>query len=241
MSQLMDSVIELASNISPERLNAIADEFSNLTTPDISRISSRNFSTPIVRQLVRNIFDAWEKSKVSAQELSGMLRGASCAYLKAKNEATTELIWSGPKVPISSTRRTEQALLEVIDSAESTLFVVSFVIYKVPLIFSAIKSALNRNVSVSMLLESSDQHGGSISIDAIGKIKSELPGVNLYCWNEKKPEFTEARVHAKVAIADRRKCFISSANLTGHTMDKNIEVGVLLTGGANSDLSSGTT
>ena len=35
-------------------------------------------------------------------------------------------------------------------------------------------------------------------------------------------------MHAKIAVADREKVFISSANLTDYAMDLNIEMGVLL-------------
>ena len=38
-------------------------------------------------------------------------------------------------------------------------------------------------------------------------------------------------MHAKVAVCDRSFCFISSANLTGHAMEKNMEAGVLIRGG----------
>ena len=41
-----------------------------------------------------------------------------------------------------------------------------------------------------------------------------------------------ARVHAKVAVADENFCFVSSANLTGHAMEKNMEAGVFIRGGA---------
>ncbi|SMF06442.1 Phosphatidylserine/phosphatidylglycerophosphate/cardiolipin synthases and related enzymes [Alteromonadaceae bacterium Bs31] len=231
MNQLMDVVVELASNVSPERLEVIAEDVSSIALNDFSALSSRNMNTPAVRQLIQKLCDALECSKVSAPELAGMLRGASYAYIKARDEVAAELIWSGPRTPIVSTRRTEQALLEVIDSAESQLFIVSFVIYKVPLIFNAIEAALRRKVSVSMLLESSNQHGGSISVDVIGKIKVDLPGVSLYWWNEKMDDLIDARVHAKVVVADRSKSFISSANLTGHAMNKNMEAGVLITGG----------
>ena len=34
-----------------------------------------------------------------------------------------------------------------------------------------------------------------------------------------------------LAVADGAVCFITSANLTGHAMERNMEAGVLLTGG----------
>jgi phosphatidylserine/phosphatidylglycerophosphate/cardiolipin synthase-like enzyme len=82
-----------------------------------------------------------------------------------------------------------------------------------------------------MLLESSQGHGGSISIDVIGKMRTLVPSARLYAWIDKNDEFSGGRVHAKVALADRAICFITSANLTGHAMEKNMEAGVLITGG----------
>ena len=58
-----------------------------------------------------------------------------------------------------------------------------------------------------------------------------LPSVRLYAWQEKAEPFSNGCVHAKVAVADRGICFITSANLTGYAMEKNMEAGVLVRGG----------
>ena len=64
------------------------------------------------------------------------------------------------------------------------------------------------------------------------KMKSALPAAKLFSWVDKGEEFAGGKVHAKVAVADENFCFISSANLTGHAMEKNMEAGVLIRGGA---------
>lgn len=74
-------------------------------------------------------------------------------------------------------------------------------------------------------------HGGSITFDAIGKMRTLVPAARLYAWRDKADPFSDGRVHAKVAVADARMCFITSANLTGHAMEKNMEAGVLISGG----------
>ena len=83
-----------------------------------------------------------------------------------------------------------------------------------------------------MLLEASDKHGGGVSIDAIGKMRAALPTARIYFWSEKGESFAGGKVHAKVAVCDETICFISSANLTGHAMEKNMEAGVLIRGGS---------
>ncbi len=85
---------------------------------------------------------------------------------------------------------------------------------------------------MSVLLESSEEYGGGVSIDGIGKIKMNSPSAKMYCWREKSNDYAGGKVHAKVAVADERTSFISSANLTGYAMEKNMEAGVLIRGGA---------
>ena len=62
--------------------------------------------------------------------------------------------------------------------------------------------ASERGVNVSMLLEASDKHGGTVSIDAIAKMKAVLPAARIYSWAEKDGSFVGGKVHAKVAVAD---------------------------------------
>jgi phosphatidylserine/phosphatidylglycerophosphate/cardiolipin synthase-like enzyme len=160
-----------------------------------------------------------------------MLLAASHAFENVSRHQSTELVWTGPTTPFVSARRTEQALLQVIGATKQALFVTSFVAYDVSTIVKALNDASTRGVSISMLLESSQDHGGSMSFDVIGKMRKLVPTAKLYAWRERTAQFADGRVHAKVAVADGNVCFITSANLTGHAMEQNIEAGVLLTGG----------
>ena len=54
----------------------------------------------------------------------------------------------------------------------------------------------------------------------------------IITWQKYHPrEISDGTVHAKAVIADRNKAFLTSANLTGHALNKNIEAGPFLTGG----------
>lgn len=39
-------------------------------------------------------------------------------------------------------------------------------------------------------------------------------------------------MHAKVQVVDRRTALVGSANLTGYGLERNLECGLLVTGGA---------
>ena len=165
--------------------------------------------------------------------LSGILVGASNAYHKAKDEESVELVWTGPNTGLVSVRRTEQALLEVIEAANKELFLISFVAYEVPSIKKALNEAVDRNVKVAMLIESSEAHGGQNQADCVGNMRAAVPGATVYVWStsSKDSEGGGYRiVHAKVAVADGKVAFITSANLSPAAMEKNMELGVLVRG-----------
>ena len=152
-------------------------------------------------------------------------------YAHTAETQSVELVWTGPSSQIVPTRKTEQALLQVIRGAKKKLFLTSFVAYQVSSIVDALQEALDDGVEVSILLESSDEYGGGVSVDSIGKMREILPNARVLHWAEKNDIFAEGKVHAKAAVADGHECFLSSANLTGHAMEKNMEAGILIAGG----------
>lgn len=231
MNELLDAIGALVSLVSPEKIKAIADRVRQTEAIKASTAMASVVGTPVARAVVDQLTFAWQKTMVDSEELALMLLAASHVYTKATSEQSTELVWTGPTTPFVSARRTEQALLQVINSAEHSLFITSFVAYDVSTIVNALNAANDRGVVISMLLELSQDHGGSITFDAIGGMKTLVPAAKLYAWREKADPFSGGRVHAKVAVADGRMCFLTSANLTGHAMEKNMEAGVLICGG----------
>ena len=230
MDELLDAISALVGLISSDKVNAVA---ARIRATDASKAKAllTMLGTPVARSVVEQLVAAWTKTKITPDELASMLVASSHVYNKAVSEQSIELVWTGPTTPFVSTRRTEQALLEVINSAQHSLFITSFVAYDVSSIVKALNTASDRGVSISMLLELSQDHGGSITFDAIGKMRGLVPAAHLYAWHEKGPLFANGSVHAKVAVADGKICFITSANLTGYAMEKNMEAGILLSGG----------
>jgi phosphatidylserine/phosphatidylglycerophosphate/cardiolipin synthase-like enzyme len=201
-----------------------------MSNPDSNTFSdlANTTAASIALNKLRN---SWETTDISPEVLAAMLTSASHTFHKLNTEQTLELVWTGPTSPFVSARRTEQALLQVIESSREALFITSFVAYDVSSIVKALNSSISRGVKVLMLLESSSEYGGSVSIDVIGKMKDLVPKATIFAWSNKSPAFFGGRVHAKIALADNKMCFITSANLTGFAMEKNMEAGVLINGG----------
>lgn len=232
MEKLIEAIIELVSNSPPDKTEQLAGSLRRLSGAQNAQSLNDWATNPRARGVLTKLITAWQGVSIPTAEIAAMLTAASAAYHWAKDEQQIELVWTGPSSNLIATRKTEQVLLQVIDAAESRLFITSFVAYNVASIMSALRKAIDRGVQVSMLFESSDKHGGGVSIDAIGKMRTTLQKARIHCWGEKEEAFAGGKVHAKVAVADERICFISSANLTGHAMEKNMEAGVLIVGGS---------
>ncbi len=232
MDELLDAIAALVSLVSPEKVHAVAARVRRTDASKAATVLPSVVGTPVASSVIEQLAAAWQNTNVGSDELASMLIAASHVYAKAASEQSTELVWTGPTTPFVSARRTEQALLQVINSAEQLLFITSFVAYDVSTIVKALNASAERGVAIAMLLESSQDYGGSINIDVIGKMRGLVPSAQLYAWRDKVGDFVDGRVHAKVAVADKTSCFITSANLTGYAMEKNMEAGVLITGGS---------
>lgn len=230
MDELLDAIAALVSLVSPEKVQAVATQVRRTEASKAAVVLSSVVGTPVASTVVEQLVAAWQNTKVGSDELASMLLSASHVYTKTTSEQSTELVWTGPTTPFVSARRTEQALLQVINSAKQSLFITSFVAYDVSTIVKALNSAHERGVMISMLLELSKDQGGSINFDSVGKMRALVPSAKLYAWVDKVNQFVDGRVHSKVAVADSSICFITSANLTGHAMEKNMEAGVLISG-----------
>lgn len=231
MDRLLETVTAVVCLVSPEKVRALAGAIRKIGDAKASVALSDVVGTATAKAVVQRLVDAWRSTSIGSGELASMLLAASHAFENVSKHQSTELVWTGPTTPFVSARRTEQALLQIIGLAKQTLFVTSFVAYDFSTIVKALNDASTRGAIISMLLESSQDYGGSMSFDVIGKMRTLVPTAKLYSWRERAAQFADGRVHAKVAVADSDACFITSANLTGHAMEQNMEAGVLITGG----------
>ena len=231
MQALFDAVIDLAALVSPSKIHALAGVFRRIRSPDDLPDVDNLLGTPAARISLSYLIAAWELSGIPAVELAGMLVGATEARQRAEQELNVELVWTGPTTRFVPTRRTEQVLLDLIGGAEEDLFLVSFVAYALPNVIRALNEASGRGVHIHMLLEASSDHGGSLDIDPAAIMRANVPSAAIYAWIDKSGPFIDGKVHAKVAVVDGLRAFVTSANLTGYALEKNIEAGVLIRGG----------
>jgi phosphatidylserine/phosphatidylglycerophosphate/cardiolipin synthase-like enzyme len=165
--------------------------------------------------------------------LSFALQSAAAMDEHWRKSATYELVWTGPCPKGSVFRRMDQALFDVINEVQEELILVTFVTYKVPELNEGLEKAISRGVRVFLIIET----------DTVGKIgtgQSLLRSFGDFVWQrasfyhwppENRPKDSKSRagsLHVKCALGDKRSLLLSSANLTGHAFNLNMEMGVLI-------------
>ena len=231
MRMLLDRAYDLAALLPPSRIAAIArkmEQLENSTNTDhiLSSVTSGR-----ARDTLDGFLKAWNQGSLSGREAGYLLLASSHSLEKLNEESQTELVLTGPTTPFVATRRTERVLLDVITSAKSELFIVSFVAHQRPSILEALKKAADKGVQVNVVLESSVDSGGTLESDQFVGLKAALPEATFYHWTERDGDFAGGKVHAKIVVSDQDSAFLTSANLTGHAMERNIEAGALFRGG----------
>jgi len=234
MNELIQVVSEIALLLHPDRIIAISDRLQTLRSLDDVTSLNSIFRSNINNQLLDKLRVAIHNTPgITPRELAAAFLGASFSTrMTSLRNGNVELVWTGPSTGFVPIRHTEQVLCEVIETAQSKLSIVSYVAYEVDSIISALIAAENRQVQINILLESSVENGGRVNVDSVHLIKSFLPSVNVYVWNENASGLRGGSVHAKCAVADGMHAFITSANLSIAAMERNMELGVLIKGGS---------
>jgi phosphatidylserine/phosphatidylglycerophosphate/cardiolipin synthase-like enzyme len=191
-----------------------------------------------VQEKIRLFVENWEKVKdvPTPKEIALMILAVDSALEHHRQSQSIELTWTGPKTRQINLRRTDQALIELINSSKERVIIVSFAVYKAKEIMSALEKAANRGVEINIIVESPDASEGKIAYDTIAALGRAMKSkAKIFIWPHAKREVSAngkyGALHAKVAVGDTNILYISSANLTDYAMSLNMEMGILVFGG----------
>jgi phosphatidylserine/phosphatidylglycerophosphate/cardiolipin synthase-like enzyme len=145
-------------------------------------------------------------------------------------------VWTGPDAGVVPFRRTEQAILQVLDAARSRITLVSFAVYRIPHVARALVRAVGRGVRLTVIVETPDRIEGQGEYSTIRALRPEVAACSsVYYWPQgERPLGENGKVgilHVKCAVADGEWLFLSSANLTRQAFTINMELGMLVRGG----------
>ncbi len=190
------------------------------------------------RSMAGEFIDLWQgqAAAVPPEAVALALRTAWLAEKVHREGQTVELVWTGPGTEANSFRRTEQAILQVLDSARQRITLVSYAVYRIPHICDALVRAARRGVRINVIVETPDKLEGENEYNTLRALGNDVAACSaVYYW----PKDQRGRddngklgiLHVKCAVADGRWLFLSSANLTEYAFTINMELGVLVTGG----------
>ena len=218
MSDLWSVVGKLSRELHIDRVESASNAIAR-SNGAIDQLNLTDFFGPNVdSELVKNLKEKWlSNPDVSPTEIASALKAAARLSHEIEKEHLLEIVWTGPDSPFVATRKTEAVMEEVINSAKSQLFLVSYWLWNVDSILHSLEAATNRGVDLKVLMAKEEQR----FLDAISL---KVPGAKVYVSEDRK-------VHAKCLIADDKSAFITSANLTEPALKENIELGVLIRGG----------
>lgn len=237
---MLEPITQLALELPPELLTRVAEviaagdwrEGATMRRQTLEAVPEGRF-----RAAVRQFLTAWEPDpEFSPAAVALALRAAGDAAQQQRQAQSVDLIWTGPGVLEVPLRRTDQALLEVIQAAEQELLIVSFAVYKIPAITAALIQAYERGVRLRICVETPEPSGQRTAYNTLQALGREVQQrAAIYLWpRDQRPQSTQGKtgsLHAKCAVADEHLLFISSANLTEYAMQLNMEMGVLIRGG----------
>jgi phosphatidylserine/phosphatidylglycerophosphate/cardiolipin synthase-like enzyme len=219
-------------------IESLADAVSALpcfSEPALGLVLSA-VASPAYRKNASRFLASWaDAPDVPGLAVALALRAASSARADATQEETIEVVWTGPTSHEIPVRRTREVLLELIGVATQRLTVVSFAAYKVPEVLQGLLEATLRGVDIRLVLESAEDSHGRLSHDAAEAFESLRNSAAFYVWPSDRRASGEGMtgtLHAKAVIADAQAAFVTSANLTGHGLTANMELGLLVRGGA---------
>jgi phosphatidylserine/phosphatidylglycerophosphate/cardiolipin synthase-like enzyme len=210
-----------------QRVEALPAHPTEAQVLDIANCISQGHSGRSALQL---LMKAWweERAEISPASLCLALRAACNAAASVRESQRFELAWSGPELPNSLFRRTDRVSADVIDSAQRELWIATYSISRSELMIERLGKAKQRGVRIYLLIEHPQRLNGDMApMEAYREI-----GLAPMTWRrDLRPAGGNAAFHPKCLVADAQVAFVTSANLSVAAHDRNIEAGVLITGG----------
>lgn len=224
--------------LGPARLRALADRIERDAPRDVVLEAAPGFAdeATVIYDAAAGVgaFGARASAghPAAAPAVAGYLRGAAAALAHRANAVQVEAVWSGPGSHAVPVRATARVLIELIEQATHEVLLMTYSARPYEPVRAALAAALGRGVGVMAVVETLQGAGGALQGQEPATAFTGLPGLRLWQWPVSERRAPSAKMHAKLAVADRRVLLVSSANLTHSGAEQNVEAGVLVRGGS---------
>jgi len=235
---IVESAYALACSLPSSTAEAVAAAISTCSEQSLRAEISKRVAHHQHRGLALDFVDRWqcEAKEVDGRTVAVALQSSALSERTHRDSQSVELVWTGPDTEETPFRRTEQAILQVLDGAKSRITLVSFAVYRIPNVGKALVRAAKRGVRLTVIIETPDRIEGEGEYSTITALGQEVAACStVYFWpKHNRPVGENNKVgilHVKCAVADGERLFLSSANLTQQAFTINMELGILVRGG----------
>jgi phosphatidylserine/phosphatidylglycerophosphate/cardiolipin synthase-like enzyme len=235
---IIEAALKLAAKLPGEVIEQAAQIISGHEPNDARSRLADSIPHAHYRNLFFSFFQDWKAKApgVSPCEVAIALRTAACSQRSREADPSVEIVWTGPPSESVSVRHTEQAILQVLNSARSRILLVSYAVYSIPNIQDAVVRAAKRGVKITVVVETPekvDVENEYSTLQALGEDVERCSTVYFWPKENRKVDVSGKLgiLHVKCVVGDGRWLFLSSANLTKYAFSLNMELGVLITGG----------
>ncbi len=209
----------------------------NSTAPVRASIAG---GSSIIEGLIRTLQSLWVSTnpQLSGSALSFALRASVAAEATSRRHTpTTQVVWTGPQVDGSFLRSTREVVREILRGAQTDLLIIGYWIAArdegdgiIEEVISSLAAAVQRGVTLTVIVDERQRADGRDNRKALVEAwPSEVPLPRILTWHLP-PDDRHLKLHAKVLVADGMDALVTSANLTFYAMDRNMEMGVRVSG-----------
>jgi phosphatidylserine/phosphatidylglycerophosphate/cardiolipin synthase-like enzyme len=227
---LAEAIAVLVALEGPVRVEIFADALAagKLGVSSPSAVLQTHLGVPQVR--LRSYRDVLLAAAGTTCLVPALRAAARTAAKLSAAQPLIEVAWTYPGPARPGFRTTGGVARELIAGSRETLLVVGYTVTVNPNLaglasetLRAIADAARRGVAVTVVLHRDASRRALLSSWSRG-----TPVPAIFTWPKMDDE--KASVHAKLIVSDRRDVLITSANLTYHDFERNIEMGVRVTG-----------
>lgn len=156
---IIEGSLKLATKLPGDVVEQLAQVISTHHPSDVRSRIADGIPHPHYRSLCLGFLEDWrtQAPDISASEVAISLKTAAGSQRSREADPAVEIVWTGPRSEAVSFRRTEQAILQVLNSAQSRIFLVSYAVYSIPNIQEAVVRAAKRGVKITVVVEMPDK------------------------------------------------------------------------------------
>ena len=182
---IVESAYALACSLPSSTVEAVAAAILTCSEGSLRAEISKRVAHHQHRDLALAFVDRWrnEVKELDARTVAVALQSAALSEQTHRDSQSVELVWTGPDTEQTPFRRTEQAILQVLDGATNRITLVSFAVYRIPNVGKALVRAAKRGVRLTVIVETPDKiegQGEYSTIQALGQeVASLLDGIFL--------------------------------------------------------------